>query len=148
MPDKVQTLKNHARLLPPFHLFVLPVLLVNLLNAFRHIYLSPSLSTTWAAIVAAALLVLAFLARIQPLTVQDRLIRLEMRLRLEEVLPPDPPAADPGAHAEAADRDAVRERRRTPGADARNPRGPARFVEGHQGARQRLAGGLAARLTR
>jgi hypothetical protein len=89
MPDKVQTLKNHARLLPPFHLFVVPVLLVNLLNAFRHIYLSPSLSTTWAAIVAAALLMLAFLARIQPLTVQDRLIRLEMRLRLEELLPPD-----------------------------------------------------------
>jgi len=89
MADKVQTLKNHARLLPPFHLFVVPVLLVNLLNAFRHIYLSPSLSTTWAAIVAAALLVLAFLARIQPLTVQDRLIRLEMRLRLDEVLPPD-----------------------------------------------------------
>ena len=89
MAEKVQTLKNHARLLPPFHLFVLPVLLLNLLNAFRHIYLSPSLSTLWAAVVAAALMMLAFLARTQALTVQDRLIRLEMRLRLGQVLPPE-----------------------------------------------------------
>jgi hypothetical protein len=89
MAEKAQTLKNHARLLPPFHLFVVPVLLLNLLNALRHIYLSPSLSTLWAAVVAAALAMLSLLARTQALTVQDRVIRLEMRLRLREVLPPD-----------------------------------------------------------
>src|SRR5689334_21096705 len=89
MAEKEQTLKNHARLLPPYHLFVAPVLLLNFLNTLRHIYQSPSLSTTWAAVVAAALVMLALVARTQPLTVQDRLIRLEMRLRLREVLPPD-----------------------------------------------------------
>jgi hypothetical protein len=89
MAERTQTLKNHARLLPPFHLFILPVLLANVLNALRHIWLSPGLNTLWAAIVAAALLTLAVVSRTQVLTVQDRLIRLEMRLRLRQILPPD-----------------------------------------------------------
>jgi hypothetical protein len=81
--------RNHTRLLPAFHFFVLPVLLLNVIGALRHIWLVPSGSTAWAAVVAAALLMLALLARVMVLTVQDRLIRLEMRLRLREVLPPD-----------------------------------------------------------
>ena len=86
---KTQTFKNHARLLPPFHFFVAPVLLINFLHAIRHVYLAPSGSTAWTVVVAAALLTLAFLARTMPLTVQDRLIRLEMRQRLKDVLPSD-----------------------------------------------------------
>jgi hypothetical protein len=86
---KPQSSKNHARLLPGFHLFVVPVLFVNLLNTFRHLYLSPSPNTIWAVVVAAALLMLALVARMMALTVQDRLIRLEMRLRLREILPPE-----------------------------------------------------------
>jgi hypothetical protein len=89
MADRSQTLKNHARLLPPFHFFVLPVLLGNVLVALRHMWLFPGLDSVWAAMVAAALLTLAFVSRTQVLTVQDRLIRLEMRLRLRQVLPPD-----------------------------------------------------------
>jgi hypothetical protein len=89
MAEKPQSLKNHARLFPLFHLFVLPVLLVNVLNAVRHLYLAPSLGTTWGVIVALALAALALAARTMALTVQDRVIRLEMRLRLREILPPD-----------------------------------------------------------
>jgi hypothetical protein len=88
MPE-AQTFKTHARFLPPFHFFVIPVLLLNFLNSARHIWLVPSRSTVFAAIVAAALLTLGFLSRIMALTVQDRIIRLEMRLRLREILPPD-----------------------------------------------------------
>jgi hypothetical protein len=84
-----QSARSHVRWLPAYHFFVVPVLLLNVVNALRHIWQLPSASTAWAAIVAAALLTLALLARSMPLTVQDRLIRLEMRLRLREVLPPD-----------------------------------------------------------
>ena len=87
MADRVQNYKNHTRLLPPFHLFVLPVLLVNVLVEFRHLWLVPSRHFAWTLLVAIALLTLAFLSRIQTLTVQDRVIRLEMRQRLAQCLP-------------------------------------------------------------
>jgi hypothetical protein len=89
MADSTQTYKNHARLRPAFHFFVLPVLLINLLAAVGTLVDVPSATTAWAATVAAALLVLAFAARGMALSVQDRVIRLEMRLRLREILPPD-----------------------------------------------------------
>lgn len=85
----VQNLKNHARVVPPFHMFVLPVLLVNAVWAIIHAVREPSFSTILGAFVGAALMVLAVYARVFALTVQDRLIRLEMRLRLRDVLPPD-----------------------------------------------------------
>lgn len=89
MSEPMQTYRNHVRWLPPFHFFVLPVLLVNALNAIRHVWLAPSRSTGLALLVAVALLMLALLARAMAITVQDRVIRLEMRLRLRECLPAD-----------------------------------------------------------
>ena len=89
MPQIPQNFKNHTRLFPPFHFFVMPVLLVNFLNGIRHLYYTPSLSTTFALVLAAALLMLALTSRIMAITVQDRVIRLEMRLRLHDVLPAD-----------------------------------------------------------
>ena len=89
MPQTDQSLKNHARLLPPFHFFVIPVLFINFLNEIRHLYLAPSRHFAWTLIVAAALLTLGFLSRIMALTVQDRVIRLEMRHRLKDTLPAD-----------------------------------------------------------
>lgn len=89
MAARVQSYKNHVRLLPAFHFFVLPVLLLNLANAARHLWMMPTRSTAFALVVAAALLMLALLARVQAVTVQDRVIRLEMRLRLRGLLPPD-----------------------------------------------------------
>lgn len=84
-----QTLKNHARLVPPFHLFVLPVLAVNAVSAIIHAFQEPSYATILGAFVGAALLTLALFARVFALTVQDRVIRMEMRFRLRELLPPD-----------------------------------------------------------
>jgi Family of unknown function (DUF6526) len=87
MAKRTQTYKNHARYFPPFHFFVLPVLLLNAVNALRHIWYAPNRSTAFAALVAVGILMLAPLTRAMVLRVQDRVIRLEMRLRLRELLP-------------------------------------------------------------
>jgi len=84
-----QSYKRHARWLPAFHFFVMPVLLANVLNSLRHVYLLPTLGMVFQLVVAAALLTLALMSRVMALTVQDRVIRLEMRLRLRGLLPPD-----------------------------------------------------------
>jgi len=84
-----QTYKNHARFFPLFHFFVVPILLINFVNAGRHLYLAPSRSTGWSLIVAAALVGLALASRLMALKVQDRVIRLEMRLRMQQLLSAD-----------------------------------------------------------
>ena len=89
MPQTSQNYNNHVRWFPPFHFFVAPVLLLNFLNAARIAWTSPSASTAFGALVAAALVGVALLSRLMVITVQDRVIRLEMRLRLHELLPLD-----------------------------------------------------------
>jgi hypothetical protein len=87
VPDKTQSLENHARLVPAFHGFVFLAFFVNFgLSAYRLVR-APGLDTGVALLVAAALIVFAYYARTFTLTVQDRVIRLEMRLRLKELLP-------------------------------------------------------------
>ena len=84
-----QNYKNHVRYVPLFHFFVLPVLLVNFVQSLivaRHDF---SADTVIASVTALALILLAFSARTFALTVQTRLIRLEMRLRMQQVLPAD-----------------------------------------------------------
>jgi hypothetical protein len=89
MAEATQSYKKHTRLLPPFHFFVLPVLLVNLLNEFRHVWQDPTRHYVFQVVFALALVTAAVMSRVQALTVQDRVIRLEMRLRLRGILPPD-----------------------------------------------------------
>ncbi len=84
-----QSFRKHARWRPLFHFFVMPVLLVNLVLAARHLFQMPALTTAWNVVFAVALLGLGFLSRVQALSVQDRVIRLEERLRMREILPRD-----------------------------------------------------------
>jgi hypothetical protein len=88
--EKPQNLQNHVRLVPPFHMFVLPVFL---LNAGSSIYVLVKFGVTFRSVLgvlmAFALLTFALFARVFALTVQDRVIRLEMRMRLAELLSPD-----------------------------------------------------------
>ncbi|HEX3703784.1 MAG TPA: DUF6526 family protein [Vicinamibacterales bacterium] len=89
MATAQQNFKNHTRIRPAFHFFVLPVLFVNVVITIRGLIQSPSIGTGWGVILAAGLLMLGLMSRAQVVTVQDRVIRLEMRLRLRQILPPD-----------------------------------------------------------
>jgi len=84
-----QSYSSHVRFFPMFHFFAFPVLGINMLVALWQVVRTPSLAAVWALIVAAALAALALAARVMAVSVQDRVIRLEMRLRLRELLPPD-----------------------------------------------------------
>jgi hypothetical protein len=88
--QKPQNLQNHVRLVPPFHMFVLPVFLLNIVWMIYHLVKTGiSFETVLGVLMAFALITLALFARLFALSVQDRVIRLEMRLRLAEVLPVD-----------------------------------------------------------
>ena len=90
MAEQNQNFANHTRIFPPFHFFVLPVLLLNFgWSLFRWKAAGFSLGGfVW--VLTSAALVLGFLSvRMFALKVQDRVIRLEERLRYERLLPAD-----------------------------------------------------------
>jgi hypothetical protein len=89
MVTEQQTYANHARVVPAFHYVVLPIFLINLIWCVVEAVRVPGVGAVIAALVALALIMLGLLARNFALTVQNRVIRLEMRLRLREQLPPD-----------------------------------------------------------
>jgi hypothetical protein len=85
-----QSFESHAKWVPPFHFFVLPVLLINLGFSIYWCYKSWfTVSGVVSVLVAAAIFVGIGIARGTALKVQDRVIRLEERLRFEHVLPAD-----------------------------------------------------------
>jgi hypothetical protein len=83
-----QKFANHTRRVPPFHFFVLPVFMINFLwSLYRLWQLAFSFAAIFGVLLAAALVILPLSARMFALKVQDRVIRLEERLRYERVLP-------------------------------------------------------------
>src|SRR5579884_3833689 len=90
MADRAQTYKNHTAIFPLFHYFVAPILLINVVVEARHLYYGGlTLHNGWSLLFAIGLLGLGLSARLMALTVQDRVIRLEMRQRLAACLPPE-----------------------------------------------------------
>ena len=89
MPDVPQTYENHTRWHAPFHFFVAPVLLTNVVVQIVLLVREPGLERGWWVVVSLALLAVAGLARINPLRAQDRIIRLEESLRYYQLLPED-----------------------------------------------------------
>lgn len=85
-----QNFANHGKVVPVFHFFAVPVLIINFFwSLFRLKNLGISFAGIFGVIFAAALVVLVFETRLFALAVQDRVIRLEERLRYERVLPAD-----------------------------------------------------------
>jgi hypothetical protein len=88
MAEKIpQTLENHAKLDPKFHFVLVPFALANIIHTTYRCIKNPSFDSAWAAAFALFFGFAVFLIRIYSLKVQDRLIRLEERLRMQSVLP-------------------------------------------------------------
>jgi len=84
-----QTYKNHTRFDPPWHFFVAPFLLLNVLFSIAltiHHWPQHWVMMLWWDVLSVVVLMAVGLARGATLRVQDRVIRLEERLRYQTVL--------------------------------------------------------------
>ena len=82
-----QNFKNHGRIVPAFHIVGFLLLLANFIWALYRLSRGLNGDAIVQLGLAVAVLVMFGSLRGQILTVQDRVIRMEMRLRLAQVLP-------------------------------------------------------------
>ena len=87
--SKPQSLKNHARFDPLYHFVLALIVLVNLAFSVLHLVRHPSWGNGWFVVLSVAAFLLLLRMRQYPLKVQDRVIRLEERLRLQALAPPE-----------------------------------------------------------
>jgi len=84
-----QTYKTHRQVVPAYHFGVLSALLAYFIWSVYQLIQGVTGASVMGVILSVALMVFAISIRSQILRVQDRVIRLEMRLRLRENLPAD-----------------------------------------------------------
>ena len=87
MSNKPQSYSSHAKIDPAFHLFVLPVLLINIFVVAYLLFRHPGIGGAWLLLLSVTLLVLAARLRSWATHLQDRVIRVEERIRLAAILP-------------------------------------------------------------
>jgi Family of unknown function (DUF6526) len=85
----VQNYSNHVRWHPPFHFVMLPILLIHFFWSIVRLVQEPGWATAESLLLSIGLLLLMLQVRLNPLRVQDRLIRLEEQLRMQRLLPAD-----------------------------------------------------------
>lgn len=83
-----QNYSHHTRYDPLFHFFILPVFAITVISSIVHLVRRPGLHSAWLVVFVVAAVILAFKVRLYALKVQDRVIRLEERLRLMTLLDP------------------------------------------------------------
>lgn len=88
----MQDYATHRRLDPVYHYLIASMLAVNLVAAVVHLGrhhhgAGEFVCGLWLLMMAVAFIALAWKLRSYPLRVQDRVIRLEERLRMERLLP-------------------------------------------------------------
>ena len=81
-----QTYATHTRWDPVYHFFAAPVAAINVLVAIWNLIKNPSLMAGWFVILSLAFVVAMLKLRVYPLKAQDRIICLEERLRLAQLL--------------------------------------------------------------
>ncbi len=87
-----QNLQNHRQFVPLFHFVTFGLLVMNLIRALW-VFLPVTRASFYDTGLAVALVLLCWYTRAFPLTVQDRVIRLEERLRLQALAPDLAPAS-------------------------------------------------------
>jgi hypothetical protein len=86
--SKPQDLKSHGRFDPPYHFFLTIIFVANLVIAIEHaVHSAHAFMAWWLVVLSFAGIVLLYRMRTYPLKVQDRVIRLEERLRLQSLAP-------------------------------------------------------------
>ncbi|HEY4678881.1 MAG TPA: DUF6526 family protein [Candidatus Angelobacter sp.] len=87
MSNKPQSYASHAKIDPSFHFFVLPVLLINIIVVGYLLFRHPGIGGAWLLLISLALLILATRLRSWATHLQDRVVRVEERIRLAAILP-------------------------------------------------------------
>ena len=95
MTTPVQTYANHRAMPSLLFIAAFLALVVNMVWQAIGVFQVPGFGSVMALLVALALVVAMLVARRSAQIIQDRIIRLEMRLRLQRVLPAE-------RHADAA----------------------------------------------
>jgi hypothetical protein len=85
--SKPQSFKSHARFDPPYHFFLTFVSIASIVIAVIYCIHHFCFVSVWLVVVSLAALIVVFRMRTYPLRVQDRVIRLEERLRLQALAP-------------------------------------------------------------
>jgi Family of unknown function (DUF6526) len=85
MADKPQSFRNHTRLDPLFHQFLGPLSFILLIGAVTSLVRNVSWTSAFQVVAAIWAVVATFKIRLYALKVQDRVIRLEERLRMHEL---------------------------------------------------------------
>ncbi len=89
MADTPQSFENHAQMTPMYHYFTTPLGLIFLIWSVVRLVRNPGADTLYMLVGALTFFGLIAVSRTGPLKVQDRVIRLEERLRLARILPAD-----------------------------------------------------------
>lgn len=89
MPQQKQSFEKHAQWTPIYHFVASPLVLFYTIYQITQFVKAPSAPAAWSTVFAIGVMATVWSARIMALTVQNRVIRLEMRLRLRELLSAD-----------------------------------------------------------
>jgi hypothetical protein len=86
---ETQNYSNHVRWFPLVHFVIQPLLVINLLCHLVRLVMAPSWERGFWALLSVVLILMVIAARLQALQVQNRLIRLEEKLRYLQLLSPE-----------------------------------------------------------
>lgn len=86
---ETQNYQNHTRWYPLVHFVITPLLFVNLIWQIVRFSQEKTLDRGESLMMAVVFILMSLAARLQALRAQDRVIRLEEKLRYKEILPAD-----------------------------------------------------------